>query len=202
MELQREINSQVSSSWIAANNPWYRAVWTECAEMMDHVGWKWWKMQESDILQVRLEVVDIWHFGLSDLIQHDINPSEVEKLLHDLWSQSEPEFDILELIEDFALNTLQKKRFSLDGFVKLSKAVDLDLDALFKLYIGKNALNRFRQDHGYKQGTYIKIWKSREDNEWLMDIVNAIDSTQDDILKVIYSLLKEKYFTLNGLHFR
>lgn len=37
----------------------------------------------------------------------------------------------------------------------------------FKQYTGKNVLNVFRQDHGYKAGTYIKVWDGREDNEHL-----------------------------------
>lgn len=29
---------------------------------------------------------------------------------------------------------------------------------LYKLYIGKNALNKFRQNNGYKDNTYLKVW--------------------------------------------
>jgi hypothetical protein len=40
----------------------------------------------------------------------------------------------------------------------------LNLDTLYRLYVGKNILNQFRQDHGYKDGSYIKIWDGEEDN--------------------------------------
>lgn len=33
--------------------------WTECAELMDHIGWKWWKKQEIDIEQAQIELIDI-----------------------------------------------------------------------------------------------------------------------------------------------
>ena len=36
---------------------------------MDHQGYKWWKKQHSDTEQVQLEVVDIWHFGMSALFE-------------------------------------------------------------------------------------------------------------------------------------
>jgi hypothetical protein len=41
---------------------------------------------------------------------------------------------------------------------------NLDLTSLYRLYVGKNILNRFRQDHGYKEGHYIKVWNGEEDN--------------------------------------
>ena len=34
----------------------------ECSELLDHYGWKWWKHQATDLDQVKLEIVDIWHF--------------------------------------------------------------------------------------------------------------------------------------------
>lgn len=67
LELQDSINSLINKEWRHAHNPWYRAIWTECAELMDHIGWKWWKKQEIDIEQAQIELIDIWHFGLSDV---------------------------------------------------------------------------------------------------------------------------------------
>ena len=45
---------------------------TVTVELLDHFGWKWWKLQPGDLDQVRLELVDIWHFGLSDLLRDDL----------------------------------------------------------------------------------------------------------------------------------
>ena len=33
-------------------------------------------------------------------------------------------------------------------------------------------LNRFRQNNGYKEGTYIKVWNGNEDNVVMMDIMD------------------------------
>ena len=65
LRLQDQMNQKVHPDWVSQNYEWYRAVWIECAELMDHVGYKWWKHQECDMDQVQLEVIDIWHFGLS-----------------------------------------------------------------------------------------------------------------------------------------
>ena len=62
--LQAEHNSAVDPAWRTAGLAYYRAIWVECAELLDHFGWKWWKHQVCDEPQVRLELVDIWHFGL------------------------------------------------------------------------------------------------------------------------------------------
>ena len=60
LELQDSINSLINNEWRNAHNPWYRAIWTECAELMDHIGWKWWKKQEIDIEQAQIELIDIF----------------------------------------------------------------------------------------------------------------------------------------------
>ena len=54
LEMQDAMNSRVNPDWRQADNAWYRAIWTECAEMLDHYGWKWWKHQQPDLEQVQL----------------------------------------------------------------------------------------------------------------------------------------------------
>src|SRR5664279_3722865 len=69
LELQDGMNSKVNPAWVAANNNWYRAIQVEGVEAIEHHGWKWWKKQECDLPQLRMELVDIWHFILSASIQ-------------------------------------------------------------------------------------------------------------------------------------
>ena len=71
LEMQNSMNTKVHPQWIEQDFAWYRAVWIECAELMDHYGYKWWKQQRPDDEQVKLEVIDIWHFGLSALFSAD-----------------------------------------------------------------------------------------------------------------------------------
>jgi hypothetical protein len=59
--------------------------------------------------------------------------------------------------------------------------------------VGKNTLNFFRQDHGYKEGSYIKIWNGEEDNEVLAALVTSLDTNADDFQQQLYNALKEKY---------
>jgi len=200
LHLQDTINSKINKEWRSAGNPWYRAIWTECAELMDHVGWKWWKSQEVDIAQMKLELVDIWHFGLSELLASDHTESKVEALLASALSELDKDQKsnasaqiILDAIESFSLATLKSKRFDLPSFITLATASDLSASELFKSYVGKNILNKFRQDNGYKSGTYIKIWEGKEDNVWLSELIEKLSINSSDFSEELYNLLATTY---------
>lgn len=192
LELQDKMNTRVHENWKAQNFAWYRAIWTECAETMDHYGWKWWKKQTPDRDQVWMELVDIWHFGLSILL---LEGAILSELLGEL---EEPEVEperFRELLEEFTAATLTSKSFDLRAFRKLMAAVDMSMDDLYCQYIGKNVLNFFRQDHGYKEGTYHKLWHGKEDNEHLVEVLAELDPAADDFADVLYSELGARYPT-------
>ena len=70
----------------------------------------------------------------------------------------------------------------------------LDLNTLYKLYVGKNILNQFRQDNGYKEGTYIKVWDGEEDNV----VMKRIWEEDGDIKpEQLYKELAKLYLSLN-----
>jgi len=69
----------------------------------------------------------------------------------------------------------------------------MNIDGIYKLYMGKNVLNKFRQDNGYKQKTYQKIWNGQEDNIYLMNFLDKVEEIGDDFEQVIYDRLQEKY---------
>jgi len=69
----------------------------------------------------------------------------------------------------------------------------MPFEELFKSYVGKNTLNFFRQDKGYKEGTYIKEWDGREDNEVLVEILNKLDSEEENFRHQLYQELADNY---------
>jgi len=105
---------------------------------------------------------------------------------------------IVKLIEDLSRYALSTKEFDLNIFIMLAYKLDMNLINIYKLYIGKNVLNKFRLDNGYKLGTYNKMWKGREDNLYMMGIIDKIDGLEDieyrlsEGLKTIYSQVKEE----------
>ncbi len=199
LRLQDSINSKINSAWRDEKTPWYRAVWTECAELMDHVGWKWWKYQENDIYQMKLELVDIWHFGLSEVLAKTKNISEatgvVTQVLKEigLINSIRSREEILSAVEDFALMTIGTKKFDLPSFIRLVNFSGLGNEELYKMYVGKNVLNTFRQDNGYKTGGYVKVWSGKEDNIWLSDIVNNLSINSPSFVTDLYKELENTY---------
>ena len=193
LDMQDAMNARVNPDWRAAGNAWYRAIWTECAEMLDHYGWKWWKHQQPDLEQVKLELVDIMHFAMSDyLLQHDELDAVAARIEHEL-SQPGDGDDIREAIERMAQTTIASRSMHYADFARVMELIGMDFDELYRSYVGKNVLNFFRQDHGYKEGSYVKIWDGREDNEHLVEVIAALDSCSSDFREQLYRGLEQRY---------
>jgi len=195
-QLQDSLNANVHAQWRAQGHEYYRAIWVECAELLDHFGWKWWKHQSTDLEQVKLEIVDIWHFGLSQLIREGrIGAGRVDASVVDAFGRlgSVPAMDFREAVEALAGAVLTQRDFPVAPFVELMAALPLDFDELYRTYIGKNVLNNFRQANGYKAGTYIKVWLGREDNEHLFELVGELDDGSRAFPDELYRALESRY---------
>jgi dimeric dUTPase (all-alpha-NTP-PPase superfamily) len=190
LDLQDSLNSKIDIEWRMKNFPYSRAAVAELSEAMDHYGWAWWKVQHPDIPQFEMEIVDVWHFILAGIHQHYFNNSSLQIMpfnmfVADLFSGIEKrtvESDILTAVERLMSKLLtyhladprpavSQLRSVLQSFYDLLELSSLSTDELFERYIGKNLLNEFRRAHGYKEGTYIKNWNGREDNEYLHDLL-------------------------------
>lgn len=204
LTLQHRMNTKVHPQWIAQNYAWYRAIWIECGELMEHYGYKWWKKQTPDIEQVRLEAIDIWHFGLSALFVENSLPiaESIERIADEVAAALQAHRydgrDVRAATEALAAYALDHRAFSVGLFADLMHAVDLDFDELYRHYVGKNVLNFFRQDNGYKEGTYEKQWHGREDNEHLMELLKEIDSSLDTYADNLYAALQRRYIEVIG----
>jgi dimeric dUTPase (all-alpha-NTP-PPase superfamily) len=205
LDLQNKMNTKVNPQWLGAGYAYLRAAMIESVEAIEHHGWKWWKAQSLDLPQVQMELVDIWHFALSHiLIEHsgDIAKAseQIEKALmssHTTLKFDGQSFDIsqLSLVENLELmaGLCVVKRFDIQLFIRIVEQAQMDSQSLFEQYVGKNVLNFFRQDHGYKAGTYVKIWEGREDNEHLVDVMQGLNSGDIDYADTLYQALKQRY---------
>ena len=193
LSMQDAMNSRVSETWRDNNYEWYRAIWVECAEMLDHHGWKWWKHQEIDVAQVQLELVDIFHFGLSLRLMTGASVATIAQQLTNEINTRSTQTDFKLALEQLASAAVTERSFSGVAFADCLALIDMDLNELFRQYVGKNTLNFFRQDHGYKDGSYIKVWHGEEDNEVLASVVNELDPSADDFQQQLYQALEAKY---------
>jgi len=197
LEMQDTMNRKVNEDWHNAGFEWYRAIWMEASEMLEHYGWKWWKQQDPDIMQVKLEVVDIVHFCLSiRLVQGKSNNQSIdataESIAADLQNPVSTD-DVRTSIELLAKQTLVDQGAHFSVVAGVMEHLSMSFDELYQIYIGKNVLNMFRQDNGYKEGVYKNIWNGREDNEHLADILSTLDSNSLSFKEDIYSALGEAY---------
>ncbi len=192
---------------------WQRCIYMECAEMVDSFSWKHWKSidKEPDWANHQIEVVDVWHFiislalenyaqnfkgGVEELSLHIADLEAFSKIdTHD--SNFATQDAVIEKVENLIRLAITQKSLDLDTllgeFFDLVLMSGLNLEALYRLYVGKNILNQFRQDHGYKDGSYIKIWNGEEDNVVMKRIWEADANIAPDAL---YTALETKYKSL------
>jgi len=205
LKLQDGMNCKVNPHWLTAGYAYLRAAMIESVEGIEHHGWKWWKAQHKDLPQLQMELVDIWHFALSHIIiefNGDIKQS-AQTIAEQLASQRASltfdglnyDFNQLDILDNLELmaGLCAAKRFDVPLFIKIVEQAEMDSDELYRQYVGKNVLNFFRQDHGYKAGTYIKVWNGREDNEHLVEVLSALDISLADYSEQVYAGLKLRY---------
>lgn len=189
--LQDKLNSVINLHWRKAGYPWHRAIMVEGVEALEHFGWKWWKKQEPDLAQARIELVDIWHFVLSMRLESCSGDIDwAAGCLEQLFSTNEPShFAVPKKLDQLVAEAAQGCIHA-PSFVGLMKDFDLSWDQLYTTYVAKNVLNMFRQDHGYRAGSYRKDWNGVEDNVAL-DQLMALkpDATPEQL----YAKLEQVY---------
>jgi len=216
LELQQQLNDATNGlGWedgVTKNGKvidWKRCTYLECAELIESYPWKHWKNIDAkpDYANIQIEAVDIWHFimsqGLEDYKRENLGSIDtLARNINDLPNFTTFTHEIKENFKDHyeqiaVVENLMKTLFCgestqklMEAFIEVAVQSGLNLDALYKLYVGKNILNKFRQDHGYKEGTYIKIWHGQEDNVTMQSILEANDNISPEGL---YSKLEEAY---------
>ena len=184
MQLNDQTNGQVWIKGYTKENreiSWYRGIYMEVAEAIDSFNWKHWKNinDEPDWDNIRVELVDIWHFIMSESIR--INDQSYANKHLDMKARGDYDTDALiasleKMLKLSVVSSIDKEinniREITDTFFIIISHLDIDVENLYKRYVVKNQLNTFRQQNGYKDGSYIKIWGGVEDNVVAFDIMN------------------------------
>lgn len=204
LDLQVGMNRKIDPQWHVAGFAFLRAVFVESAEALEHYGWKWWKKQTPDMGQLRIELIDIWHFLMSHylVLAGGDQDAAAQKIARDWAAPSEFEFDgriyqpeRMEMREQLELLAALAavRRVHLPLVVALFSGCELDAQNLYTAYVSKNILNHFRQDHGYKTGEYVKIWRGLEDNAHMEELLKTLDVRSDSLPKRLYEALERRY---------
>ena len=170
--LQKKLNDSTNGkNWELCINKfgkeinWLRCIHMEVAELIESTPWKHWKNinSEPDMNNIHVELVDIWHFLMSYILQETNVPKAVSLVNTHCIYEAAKDVDVNLMVKEaeklsyisLAIDTGNMPSFSgierfIDQFFRCCKISGLSFMWLQKLYIGKNCLNQFRQDNGYK----------------------------------------------------
>ena len=191
---------------------WKRCIYMECAELIDSFAWKHWKNISAapDVNNIVIEIVDSWHFVMSYILEQYYGGKDIDHIVSDVtavsgfaefssYAYDVREYSIYEIVNDIELIIHETSGFELQigelltDFFRVAIKCGVSLDILFAKYIGKNVLNKFRQNNGYKEGNYRKIWGDLEDNEVLIEVLSKGAVSANEIyeqLQKIYDATK------------
>lgn len=204
LELQDSMNKKIDSDWIGKRHAYLRAVLVEATEALEHYGWKWWKKQTPDMPQLRIELIDIWHFVLSEyLLRANGDKAAAAQAIISAWAEPAAlDFDgahyALETIDmrgqlELLAALAAVRRLCMPLLAHLFAACVLTPAALYREYVSKNVLNHLRQDRGYKTGAYKKIWDGAEDNVQMAEILQSLRVADEQLPQALYHALAQRY---------
>ena len=184
IEAQDALNRRTAGpDWATRALPWHIAIVTEVAEAIESLPWKWWKGGEADLENLKVELIDLWHFVLSWAIQERLFEDGGYSYRHIINKANrivETHFDTREnesgKIDQAALVNLlvqimhhaSSPESAEPGCYDLVALVMSEIlaayfhvateDPLPARYLVKNWLNEFRQREGYQSdaGSYRK----------------------------------------------
>ena len=209
---QNELNIDIlGENWIGKKANWKYAIFQEVSELIESLNLAWWKDTNIDIkdaidyktylkytksmdtLNIHIELVDIFHFLVSYYIEKygfDVTEELIDKYKE--YAVKKHNYNTVDTkLRIFASAKHVVQTLSWKHFFQLCYFARLNYKDLYKLYIGKQVLNKFRQDYGYKHGKYNKIWGKLEDNIVMYRFVLSGDDSITD--EDIYNFLKTNY---------
>jgi NTP pyrophosphatase (non-canonical NTP hydrolase) len=150
----------------------YLAIVEELGEYVASSGYATWKQVNRDEDNMKIELVDIAVFAINlAYYKVDIYKPFPERTIT-------TEVDLIKQLiaylarEDFS--SIYHNIFWYDS-------------SLLDIITAKQALNRLRQDYGYKDGSYIKDWNGKEDNVYLEKFYGQSYDDVYNAMEIIYT---------------
>ncbi len=166
-----------------------------------------------DANNLKLEIVDILHFLMSDVMQATSDAAHPLPLLANnavngfRYAKSEDGWDA-HIAHDFLGSVMTGNiQAAFEDFARLCGAAGMSFPELYGKYIAKNALNVFRKSIGYKQDKSVKYWvndgdRKIEDNVFVMAKIDAMIQDGEDLLALTYDgtvdVIRTEYTRVTG----
>lgn len=213
MAMQDELNTYIHPEWKTQGFDWDLAANDEYQEILSHLGWKWWKkdykigITDGNKAQIKLELIDNLHFIISSMIEYNYSADVIAEYFNTGFMQLDSHtLDFEHLIKSAQADVLYHciGGKSLVDLAKAMHVLDMTEVEILETYTQKYVLNKFRQDHGYKDGSYVKVWQidhntkglqTLEDNEVLANIVEWLKDHNEDTTDetALYNQLRTAY---------
>lgn len=200
-KLQHKFNEETIENYLDKNLNWNSAIIAESGELLGSLGYKWWKKTVPDMENVKVEAIDLLHFVISDTMQRNYNIKEglEASFIDETISEFEEIFtkDLYQPLKDMNLFKLidwlnydEAPRFAV--LKRVFEKLEMTNEDVYIAYIVKNCLNKFRQNNGYKDGSYIKYWNGKEDNVIAYEIANEWGA-DEELFEHLYIDLETYY---------
>ncbi len=179
MELQNELNLLVMDDWKTKLNinDFRTAMFDEMSELLNSFKWKWWKHSKSnpDIWNMKIEVIDIFHFWLSTCILHYEGRELPKNCPFECYNEH---VSLLTPTNEIDRNVFANRviklmnSFSPCDMNDWFDSLGMNGEEISAIYVAKYTLNKIRQRGGYREGTYQKVIGDHEDNVYLRSLVS------------------------------
>lgn len=215
--MQDMFNKLVYPNWKQEGFNWGRAVRAEIGEAIDSYNWEWWKKKKGtpDSVNAEIELVDTFHFLISYCTVNAKDDNQTNTIATTIFTLAMArQQQMLKVAQTEGVKKFDQELFIKAGeeLIKFSlvnpeqyqilflKFFDMwfmlnpnnGIETLLKLYRAKNILNAFRQSHGYKTGSYIKIWGEEEDNMVCWQLAKPLN-LNSNFHNVLMEQLEESY---------
>ena len=160
------------------------AILSEIGELVDSTGFKWWTKQDVDENNIKIEIVDIWHFLLTWFLKHNKDEKWIIEGIVDNMIETHEDtliynaylgvnkYEVLidDLISFIYWLKKEDKNYMFEAFNSFSTIIadmDIFLDEFDEIYRKKVEINKERKKRGYDKDSSKKYIEGKEDNELL-----------------------------------
>lgn len=185
--IQNSLNTKsYDTAWIEKGKTeefdYAMAAGDETHEFLRSIPFEWWKKTAADRQNQVTELVDAWHFIMSQMIidaDGDVDAAikEAEVSFGHVMTLDMPSITVKKQAKRFVAamylnnsDVVSGLEYS-DEFFKLCRVAEVPINLLYARYLAKATLNKFRVANGYKTGQYLKMWNldsgPQEDNFYL-----------------------------------